>query len=388
METVARRRCRHNDHRALAVTAVKRLHKIALLGLRGQTRRRAAALYVHNHQRQLGHDGKTHSLAFERQTGTRGGGHGEVAGIGGTDRGADAGDLILGLHRLHAQILALGQLFEDDRRRRNGIRTAEERQTGLLGSGAEAPCRSHVAVDRTIGSLFQLCRSHRIGVGELVCVGRIVVTGVDSALVGLGHERIFLSELALQVLFSMVFGTVVYPEADAQCKHVLALDHRFVVKLHVGQRLAGHGRDVGRHDIIVRQSKLLDRIERCEARLADVILGKRVAVEDDRRTRFEPLAIGLQRRGVHRNQHVAVIARVVDAIRTEMHLKARYARYRTLRSANLGRIVGERRNAVAQQSRCVRKECTRKLHAVARIARKTNHDILQLLYVYIVHFAC
>ena len=117
VETVAGRRCRHDDHRALSVAAVKGLREVALLGFGRQTCRGASALYVHDHQRQLGHHGQSQRLALERQSGTRRGRHGEIAGECRADGGADARDLVFGLHGLHAEVLALGELFENDRRR-------------------------------------------------------------------------------------------------------------------------------------------------------------------------------------------------------------------------------------------------------------------------------
>ena len=121
VEAVAGRRSRYDDNGTLAVAAVERLHQVALLGLRGQTRRGTAALYVDDDYRQLGHYGQTHGLALERQARSRCGRHGEVAGIGGADGGADARDLVLGLHGLYTEILALGQLLEYDRRGGDGI---------------------------------------------------------------------------------------------------------------------------------------------------------------------------------------------------------------------------------------------------------------------------
>ena len=150
VETVARRRGGHHDRRALAVAAVEGLLEVALLGFRRQARRGASALHVHDHQRQFGHHGQSQRLALERQARAGGGRHGEVPGIGRADGRADAGDLVFGLHGLHPEVLALGQLFEDHRGGGDGIRAAEERQPGLLGRGAEPPRRGHVARDRAV----------------------------------------------------------------------------------------------------------------------------------------------------------------------------------------------------------------------------------------------
>ena len=107
-------------------------------------------------------------FALEREARSGGGRHGEVPGEGGADGGADACDLVFGLHGLHAEVLALGHLFEDDRGGGDGVRTAEERQSGLFGCGTESPGRCDVSADRAIGSLFTRCRGHGVVVGELV----------------------------------------------------------------------------------------------------------------------------------------------------------------------------------------------------------------------------
>ena len=368
VEAVAGRRRSHDDHRAFAVAAVEGLRQVALLGLGRESRRGASALYVHHHERQLGHHRQTQRLAFERQARSRGGRHGEVARKGGSDGGADARDLVFGLHGLHPEVLALGQLLEDHRRRGDRVRTAEERQSGLLGGGAQAPRRGDVAVDRPVGALLAGSRGHGVVVGELMGVGGVVVACRDGQLVGLGHGGILLGELTVEVFQGVVLRTVEQPEADAQREHVLALDDRLVVESGLFQRLARHGGDVGNHDVVFVEFELFQRVQRCESGLFEVFLGERISVENDRGAGFEPFAVGFERRGVHGHQHVAVIAGVEFAVVAEMYLESRDARHGALRGADFGRIVGEGRDAVPQQRRSVGKERARKLHAVARIA--------------------
>ena len=54
------------------------------------------------------------------------------------DRGADGGDLVLGLERDDAVLLASGELLQDRRGGRDRVRAEEERQPGELGRGDEA----------------------------------------------------------------------------------------------------------------------------------------------------------------------------------------------------------------------------------------------------------
>ena len=349
------------------------------------TRRGAAALYVDDNERQLGHDGQAQRLALERKTRSRGGRHGEVAGVGGTDGRADAGDLILGLHGLHAEVLALGQLLEDDRRRGDGVRTAEERQPGLLGGGAQSPCRGDVAADGAVGALFELGRRHAVVVGELVGVGRIVVSRVDRQFVGGGDGGVLFGEFRFEVLVGVVLGTLEEPETDAQGKHVLALDDGPVVESRLLERLARHGGDVGDDDVVLVELELGNGVRRGESGLLEMLLGERVPVEDYRGAGLEPFAVGLQSRGVHGHQHIAVVTRIEFAAVAEMDLESRDARDGSLRGPDFGGVVGEGRDAVSQQRRSVGEERARELHAVARVARKANHDVLQLPHHVFVH---
>ena len=385
VEAVAGRRCRHDDHRAFAVAAVERLLEVALLGFRRKARRGSSALYVHHDQRQFGHHRQSQRLARERQSRSRGGRHGEVAREGRADGRADAGDLVLGLHGLHPEVLALGQFFEDHRGRGDRVRTAEERKACLFGRGAESPRRGYVAVDRTVGSLLPGSRGHGVVIGELMGVGGVVVARRDGQFVGLGHGGIFLGEFPVEVFESVILRTVEQPEADAQCEHVLAFDDGFVVQSGLFQRLARHGSDVGNDDVVLVETQFGQRVEGCESRLLEMFFGDRIAVEDDRRARLEPLSVGFECRRVHRHQHVAVIAGIQLAVVAEMYLEARNARNGSLRGADFGGVVGEGRDAVSQQRRSVGKERARELHAVARIARKADHDVLQLPHFCLFH---
>ena len=59
--------------------------------------------------------------ALRARPGPAGGGDAQVAAEGGAERGADAGDLVLGLQGAHAEVLVLGQLVEDVRGRGDGV---------------------------------------------------------------------------------------------------------------------------------------------------------------------------------------------------------------------------------------------------------------------------
>ena len=222
-------------------------------------------------------------------------------------------------------------------------------------------------------------------VGELVRVGRIVVPGVDGQLVGFGHGGVLPGEFRIEVAAGVILRAVEEPEADAQCEHVLALDDRLVVESRLLERLARHRGDVGHDDVVLVESQLGDRVGRGESGLSEVLLGDRVAVDDDRGAALEPFAVGLQGRGIHRHQHVAVVAGVQLAVVAEVYLESRDARDGSLRGADFGGVVGEGRDAVSHERRSVGEERACKLHAVARVARKADHDVLQLPHFGLFH---
>ena len=131
VEAVARRLRGDDRQRRLAVAPVHREQEVGLLGLGGQTGGRAAALHVDEHERQLHADREPERLGLEVDAGTARGGDAELAGERAADRDADRGDLVLGLHRAHAEVLVLRQLVEDVGRGRDRVRRVQDRQLAI-----------------------------------------------------------------------------------------------------------------------------------------------------------------------------------------------------------------------------------------------------------------
>ena len=133
VEAVARRLRGDDRQRRLTVAAVHREHEVGLLGLRRQSGRRAAALHVDEHERQLHADRESERLGLEVHPGTARRGHAELTGERATDGDADRGDLVLGLHRAHTEVLVLRQLVEDVGRRGDRVRRVEDRAASPSG---------------------------------------------------------------------------------------------------------------------------------------------------------------------------------------------------------------------------------------------------------------
>ena len=117
----------------------------------------------------------------------------------------------------------------------------------------------------------------------------------------------------------------------------------------------------------------------CVAGLLEVRLDERAGVDDQRAAVDEILEVGLERRRVHRDEHVGRVARRVDLRRREVELEARDAEQAAGRSADLGGEVRERRDVVAGLGGGLRELGAGELHAVARVAGEADDDSVQML---------
>src|SRR5207302_2393997 len=108
------------------------------------------------------------------------------------------------------------------------------------------------------------------------------------------------------------------------------------------------------------------------ARALQILLAEGFGVDDQDAATLEVAEVGAQRRGVHRHQHVDVVARGEDFLTREVELERADAGERAGRSANLGREVGQRADVVAGESRLGGELHAGELHAVARVAREAN----------------
>ena len=93
----------------------------------------------------------------------------------------------------------------------------------------------------------------------------------------------------------------------------------------------------------------------------------------------EILEVGLERGGVHRDQHVGRVAGRVDLRRRRSGAGTRHAEQAAGGSADLGGEVRERRDVVAGLGRGLRELGAGELHAVAGVAREADHDPVQML---------
>ena len=89
------------------------------------------------------------------------------------------------------------------------------------------------------------------------------------------------------------------------------------------------------------------------------------------------LDVDLQRRRVHRDQHVGLVAGGLDRGRAEIDLEGGDAERRALRRADFGREIGEGGEVVAGQRGRQGELAAGQLHAVAAVAGKADDDRFQ-----------
>ena len=138
-EALARGRRRDDRDRALAVAAVEGQQQVGLLDLGRHAGRRAGALDVDDHERQLGHDREADRLLLERDAGTGRAGQRERAAVGRADRRADGRDLVLGLEGPDPEVLVARQLVEDVRGGRDRVGAVEQRARSASFDAARKP---------------------------------------------------------------------------------------------------------------------------------------------------------------------------------------------------------------------------------------------------------
>ncbi len=168
--------------------------------------------------------------------------------------------------------------------------------------------------------------------------------------------------------------TVKQPAYEAQTEYIAAFQHALVVEGAVGQGCLGEGGH--RHlQHLGADAQLAERVGSGEFGLVKISLLERVYVDYDHSAILHVAAVLFESGGIHRHQHIALVAGGVHT-RAHTHLKSRYAAERTLRSAYFRRIVGEGRYLVADAGRHVGEDIANELHAVARIAREADHHLV------------
>ena len=156
----------------------------------------------------------------------------------------------------------------------------------------------------------------------------------------------FLGELLAQEIIDQVEVTVEQPAHQSEGEHVAAFQHRLVVHAAVGQTVFHHLRDGTSHHTVGVDAHLAQVVIGLESRLLQVVRTETVGINDDGGLGLGIAVLCLERRGVHRHEHVAQVTRGIDLTLTNMHLKSRHTGERPLRGADVCRIIRKCGDAV------------------------------------------
>ena len=277
------------------------------------------------------------------------------------------------------------QLIENVGGRCDGVTAEKQAQFRALGGSHEPIGNGFVARDVHVTPRPFVNRLDAIGGwNRSVGVVAIIITGMQHADVIFGHIGLCFKFFVQIVLYQRPTA-VEEPTNDAQSKHVAAFQHGFVVERGVAQTGLHHRRDGARHHAIAINTELSKIVVGLKFGLAQVLFFEVVAVDDDGSRGCCMLNLRFQRGGIHCHEHIAKVTWREHLVFTDFHLVSAHARQRTLWRANVGRIVLQRGDAVAYFGRNHRKNSAGQLHSVARIARKTNGDLMQLFYLNSLH---
>jgi hypothetical protein len=203
----------------------------------------------------------------------------------------------------------------------------------------------------------------------------ISVARVERRDIGFG-ELGRLGELGLQPVDDRRPVAVEHPQRQAERPHVLAAQGLLVAEAERLHRVEGELRDVEPDELPARQAAVLERV-RCVARLGEVARAELALVGDDQPARLQILDLGLQRRRVHRDQHVGRVAGRLDRGGAEIDLEGGDSEGRPLRGADLGREIGEGGEVVAGERRRQGELAAGQLHSVAAVAGEAHDDRLR-----------
>ncbi|SHV15158.1 Uncharacterised protein [Mycobacteroides abscessus subsp. abscessus] len=123
---------------------------------------------------------------------------------------------------------------------------------------------------------------------------------------------------------------------------------------------------------------MLQRI-RLVADLGEVALGEFVGVGDHHAAARQVADVRLQRRRVHRHQHIGPVARGEDVVVGNLNLERGDTGQRALRGADLGRVIRLGCEVVAEDRSLGGESVSGELHTVARVSSKPDDDFFQLL---------
>ena len=366
-------------HRRIAVAAIDRLIEIGLFGLGRQAGRRTTALRVDDHQRQFGHDRQSHGLALQGDARTGRGCDAQTAGIAGTDRGGNRGDL--GLEGGDAKFLEPRQMMQDRGSRCDRIAAEEHRQLRQTRACHQPQRQRFCARYGPIGA--RVCRSGRnlvmlqMTAAQPVAgnLGRFAIgmAGVECGDIRLGNIRQF-GELAFQPLHYRFAVALEHPQRKAERPHILAAQRFLVAEAERLDRIQRQLRNIELEQLPFGQRPVFQGIALIMG-LVEIALSELAFVGNHQTAGPNRLDIGFESRRIHRDQHIRLVTGGLDGTRSEIDLERGHAKKRALRRANFRGKIRESGKVIACQRRRERELPSSELHPVAAVAGETHDDI-------------
>ena len=264
-------------------------------------------------------------------------------------------------------------MVEDGRCRRDRIATEEHLQARQLRARHQPQRYRLCSGDRAIQARRAF---HRVDVGLLERPRQfggfaISMARVERSDVG-GGDIGRLGELAVQPIDQRLPVPVKHPQRQPQRPHVLAAQRILVAKAVRLDRFNRQRRNIESQHLPLGKGAIVQRADRILG-LFQVALGEFAGVDNDQAAGLERIEVGLQRRRVHRHQHIGGIASGIDRGRAEVDLERRDAEQRALRGADFGGEIGESGKVIARQRAGQGELPAGKLHPVAAVTGKADH---------------
>jgi len=169
----------------------------------------------------------------------------------------------------------------------------------------------------------------------------------------------------------------VHPEDQAQRPHVPAAQRLARADPALLHGLGGESRDVELEDVVGVERPVREGVRRVTG-LAEIALAEGRGVHQNETARLEVRHVDLERRRVHRDEHVQLVARGADLRGAELDLIGGHPEGRAGGGADLGREIGEGREVVSGEPGLEGEPGPGELHAVARVPREADHRAVAL----------
>ena len=264
--------------------------------------------------------------------------------------------------------------MQDVARRRDRIAAEKERPAGALRRRDQTERGRGVAGDVAVATGGDGRRLHLVRGAKHLGGLAEVVAGSDDAAVRLGDVRC-LAKAFLDPFQRRLDRSLEQPRGQPEGEEVARPHHGAGGQAHFVQSVDGQLGDADLEDLVAVERAVGERVG-CEFGLAEVLLGELLLVDDQDAVRRKVGDVDLEGGGIHRHQHVWLVARREDVVTREVQLEAAHAGQGSGGRADLGGEVGQGAEIVSRQGALVGEVHPGQLHAVAGVAGETNDHLV------------